>query len=349
MTITTAFARQAENAAQGNAGAAKTARGPANVEAAVRNASAKTGVDFSYLMEKAAVESGYRTDIKSSSSSATGLYQFIDSTWLTTVRDHGADHGLAKYANAIQTRGDGRPYVADPDMKREILELRKDPNVSALMAAEFTRDNKEYLEDTVKGKIGSTELYMAHFLGAGGAAKFLNAMQDNPSRTAKDLFPDAAAANKAVFFDKDTGKAKSLKDIYDRFATKFADTPYSDFAPAQTAIDRVRRQDMPDGFTTQVPTIPQKAVNGTPLSIYHVLALNALETPDEVDSISGRPARGKSPHDKDQRRMRDEPVRTEQTDQTGLGLGLGLSKALNLTSGAAATTTTPAAATTAGA
>ncbi|MBP2294187.1 transglycosylase SLT domain-containing protein [Azospirillum rugosum] len=342
MTITTAFARQAEAATQAAnqaAGqAAKTPRGPANVEAAVRNASAKTGVDFSYLMEKAAVESGFRTDVKSSSSSATGLYQFIDSTWLTTVRDHGADHGLGKYANAIQTRGDGRPYVTDPALKQEILNLRKDPNVSALMAAEFTRDNKEYLEDQVQGKVGSTELYMAHFLGAGGAAKFLNAMKGDPNRAAKELFPDAASANKAVFFDKETGKAKSLKDIYDRFASKFAETPYSDFAPAQTAMDRVRKQDMPDGFTTQVPSIPQKALNGTPLSIYHVLALNALETPDEVDSISGRPAndRNKSHHDKDHKRVRDEPVRTEQTDQTGLGLGLGLSKAVGQGTAAAA-------------
>lgn len=344
MTIASALARQAESAVQ----AAKTSRGPETVEAAVRNASAKTGVDFSYLMEKAAVESGYRTDVKSSSSSATGLYQFIDSTWLATMRDHGADHGYAKYANAIQTRGDGRPYVTDPDLKREILDLRKDPNASALMAAEYTRDNKEYLEDTVKGKVGSTELYMAHFLGAGGASKFLNAMQDNPNRAAKELFPDAASANKAVFFDKDTGRAKSLKDIYDRFATKFAESPNADFAPAQTAIDRVRRQDMPDGFTVQVPSMPQKALNGTPLSIYHVLALNALETPDEVDSISGRPARGRRPdgEDKDNRRMRDQPVRTDQNEHTGLGLGLGLSKVVGqgTAAGAAGTDTTAAAA-----
>ncbi|WP_448205771.1 transglycosylase SLT domain-containing protein [Azospirillum sp. sgz302134] len=337
MTITTAFARQAETAVQ----AGKTVRGPANVEAAVRNASAKTGVDFSYLMEKAAVESGFRTDVKSSSSSATGLYQFIDSTWLTTLRDHGADHGLGKYADAIQTRGDGRPYVTDPDMKKEILDLRKDPNVSALMAAEFTRDNKEYLEETVQGnrKIGSTELYLAHFLGAGGASKFLNAMQDNPNRQAKELFPEAAAANKAVFMDKETGKGKSLKDIYDRFASKFAENPYADFAPAQTVMDRVRRQDIPDGFTTQVPSIPQKALNGTPLSIYHVLALNALETPDEVDSITGKPSREKAQRgEKDHRRMRDDPVRTEQSDQMGLGMGLGLTKVVGQGADAAATT-----------
>lgn len=320
MTYASALGLSSDTAAQ-LAQQAKTARGPANVEAAVRNASARTGVDFSYLMEKAAVESGYRTDVKSSTSSATGLYQFIDSTWLQTMKEHGADHGLGKYANAIQTRSDGRPYVADAATKQEILDLRKDPTVSALMAAEYTKDNKEHLEETVKGNIGSTELYMAHFLGAGGASKFLNAMQDNPNRAGRDVFPDASAANKNVFFDKTTGKAKSLKEIYDRFATKFSEDPMAKFAPAQVVTDTVRKQAMPDGFTTQVPMPPAKSLNGTPLSIYQVLALNALETPDEVDSISGRETR---PRDKEHRRMRDEPVRTDQATESGIGFGLGL-------------------------
>ncbi|MCG5242155.1 transglycosylase SLT domain-containing protein [Azospirillum doebereinerae] len=317
MTYASALGLSSDTAAQ----QARAARGPASVEAAVRNASEKTGVDFSYLMEKAAVESGYRTDVKSSSSSATGLYQFIDSTWLQTMKDHGAEHGLGKYANAIQTRGDGRPYVADADMKKEILDLRKDPTVSALMAAEYTKENKEHLEETVDGTIGSTELYMAHFLGAGGASKFLNAMQDNPGRTARDVFPDAAAANKNVFYDKATGKAKSLKEIYDKFATKFSENPLSNFAPAQVVNDTVRKQDMPDGFTTQVPMPPTKSLNGTPLSIYQVLALNALETPDEVDSISGRETR---PRDKENRKMREQPVRSDQSTESGVGFGLGL-------------------------
>ncbi|HEY0832807.1 MAG TPA: hypothetical protein VGE72_02760 [Azospirillum sp.] len=314
MTIASAFARQAETAVQ----RAQTPRGPANVEAAVRNASARTGVDFAYLMEKAAVESGFRTDVKAATSSATGLYQFIDSTWLNTVKEHGGAHGLGQYANAIQTRSDGRPYVADPEMKRKILDLRKDPQVSALMAAEFTRENKEHLEANVGGRVGSTELYLAHFLGAHGGAKFLNGMKDDPNRQARELFPEAASANKAVFFDKETGRGKTLKEIYDRFAAKFDETGQG-FLPATTnAVERVRRQDMPDGFTTQVPSWGTKSLGAAnPLSIYQVLALNALETPDESGS-DAKNATGR----KDDRRMRDEPIRSDQTEATGLGLGL---------------------------
>lgn len=194
---------------------------PAAIVAAVQAASSRTGVDFSYLMEKAAVESGYRTDAKASTSSATGLYQFIDQTWLNVLQAHGAALGLGKYADAIQKRPDGTAFVADPAMRRQILDLRKDPKVSALLAAEFTRDNKTYLEQSVGGPIGSTDLYLAHFLGAAGAARFISAMRQNPMQPAAPILGEAAQANRSVFYAKGTSQALSLGQVYNRFAAKF--------------------------------------------------------------------------------------------------------------------------------
>lgn len=298
---------------------------PEGVESAIRQASARTGVDFSYLMEKAAVESSFRTDLKASTSSATGLYQFIDSTWLNTLKQHGAANGLGQYAKAIETRADGRAYVADPAARQEIMELRKDPKVSALMAAEFTRDNKEYLEKNTSGPVGATELYLAHFLGAGGASKFLNAMQDSPNRQARELFPDAAASNRNVFYNKASGEPTTLKQIYDRFAKKFTDD--GDVVPS-SAVARRLQQGMPDGFENQVSDIPKKALQSNPLSIYQVLALNALETPDEA-SLTGRSEadrRNDAANSKDKGRMRNQPIRTDQTGDAHWGLGLGQEK-----------------------
>lgn len=297
---------------------------PENVESAVRQASASTGVDFAYLMEKAAVESSFRTDLKASTSSATGLYQFIDSTWLNTVKQHGDAHGLGQYAKAIETRSDGRPFVADPGMRREILELRKDPKVSALMVAEFTRDNKEYLEKNTDAQVGATELYMAHFLGAGGASRFLNAMRDNPNQRAKELFPEAAAANYNVFNDKATGEAKTLKQIYDRFAGKFSED--GDVVAGSAAARRIQFG-MPDGFTAQSPDMPKKNMSSNPLSIYQVLALNALETPDEASltgpSETDRRADAAGDKGKGRNKVRSQPVRTDQSGDLNWGLGLG--------------------------
>ncbi len=186
---------------------------------AIKAASDKTGVDFAYLVNKAAQESGFRTEVKAKTSSATGLYQFTEQTWLQMVRDHGGQHGIGGLADKIETRTDGSLTVRDRAVRQHILALRKNPELAAAMAAEFASDNKDYLADRVGGTIGRTELYMAHFLGAGGAAEFLQAKTNNPQTKAASLLPEAAAANRSVFYDEN-GKARTVSQIYDRFAAK---------------------------------------------------------------------------------------------------------------------------------
>lgn len=184
---------------------------------AIKKASTSTGVDFAYLMEKASAESSFRPDIKAKTSSATGLFQFIEKTWIAMVRDHGNDHGLGKYADKISADG----KVTDAKTRKEILELRKDPETAAAMAAEYAADNKAFLESRVKGDVGPVELYLAHFMGPGGAAGFLSAMKNNPLDTAADIFPTAARTNRNVFYDAKTGQPRSLAGVYDFFARKF--------------------------------------------------------------------------------------------------------------------------------
>ncbi|MGP1397369.1 MAG: transglycosylase SLT domain-containing protein [Inquilinaceae bacterium] len=187
---------------------------------AVKDASRETGVNYAFMMAKAAQESGFKPDAKAATSSATGLYQFIDQTWLDMVKTHGAKHGLGSYAGKIDTGPGGSARVDDPTAKSEILALRSDPRINALMAGEFARDNQAHLERTVGGDVGPTDLYLAHFLGAGGAARFLTAMRADPSVSAAGLFPDAAAANPTVFTDTSTGTPRSLGDVYGLFNGK---------------------------------------------------------------------------------------------------------------------------------
>jgi hypothetical protein len=58
-----------------------------------------------------------------------------------------------------------------------------------------------------------SELYMAHFMGVGGAAKLIANAQDNPQASGARLFPNAAAANRPIFYDRD-GRARSVSDVY---------------------------------------------------------------------------------------------------------------------------------------
>ena len=186
---------------------------------AIAEASRRTGIDFSYLLGQAQIESGMRAGARARTSSATGLYQFIEQSWLGVMKEHGAEHGMGWAADRIQRGGNGRYYVADPGARQAILGLRTDPRAASLMAAEHAADNKAQLEGTLGREATGTDLYMAHFLGIGGAKKFLSQMQANPGRSAAGMFPAAARANSSIFYGEG-GRPRSLSEIYDRFAGK---------------------------------------------------------------------------------------------------------------------------------
>ena len=188
------------------------------IQSAIAAASSKTGIDFSYLLGQAKLESGLQANAKASTSSASGLYQFIERSWLSVVKQHGAEHGLGWAANAITTTN-GRPNVADPAMRQAILALRNNPDAASLMAAEHASDNKAALESKLGRAATGTDLYMAHFLGLGGAKKFLGAMQSSPGQSAAALFPAAAGANRNVFYGSN-GQPRTLSEVYGRFAAK---------------------------------------------------------------------------------------------------------------------------------
>jgi short subunit dehydrogenase-like uncharacterized protein len=223
-----------------------------HVRQAIFNAASATGIDFGYLMNQARVESGFDPGAQAKTSSATGLYQFIEQSWLGTVAKHGEAHGLGWASSTISRGSDGRYRVADPATRQAILDLRRDPQAAASMAAEFAGDNKAYLETRLGREAESVDLYLAHFLGAAGAAKFLKARDANPDANAANLFPAAARSNRNVFFDKD-GSARSLNDVRQRFAAKFQTAGES--VTAQTTPSVLRQtQDYRNNAAPPPPT-----------------------------------------------------------------------------------------------
>ena len=182
------------------------------VRAAIGQAAQTTGVNFSYLLAQAKSESGLNPNAKAASSSATGLYQFLDQSWLGVVKQHGAQYGLGWAANAITARKGGG-YAVDPSLKDAVFALRQQPGPAAMMAAAYASDNAANLGQALGRQVNGTDLYMAHFLGLGGATKFLRAQCTNGGACAASLFPQEARANRTIFYDKE-GSPRSLDQVY---------------------------------------------------------------------------------------------------------------------------------------
>lgn len=195
--------------------AARQIAGASNpVEAAIASAAERTTVDFNYLLAQAEVESAMDPNARAATSSATGLYQFIESTWLGTMKKHGARFGLGAMAEQIDVTASGGAWVADPAQREAILALRNDPQVAAFMAAGLAEDNRAHLMPILGRQPSHAELYLAHFLGAGGAGRFLSELQADPSQNAAALFARPAAANRAIFYGPD-GSPRSLAQVMD--------------------------------------------------------------------------------------------------------------------------------------
>lgn len=188
----------------------------------LQEASLRTGAEFDHLITTAMRESRLNPAAKARSSSATGMFQFIEQTWLGMVKKHGAEHGLGGQAAQIFQDSSGRYIVPDAGVRREILALRQDTRISALMAGELSEDNRKVLEDRLDRGVSDGELYAAHVLGAGGAARLIRAAEETPSAAAANVFPSAARANRAIFYED--GRARTLAEV-SAFLTRKGETP----------------------------------------------------------------------------------------------------------------------------
>jgi hypothetical protein len=172
---------------------------PDTVRLAIAGATRVVGVDAGYLTAVAARESSFRTSIRASNTTAVGLYQFTAETWLRVVKVFGARHGLAAYAKRIEISDDGDVYMPYGRARTHLMQLRSDPHLSALMAAELARDNKLRLEHVLGRDVTPSELYIAHLLGVTQAARLIAAAHSAPYRAGADLMPEAAVRNPGLF------------------------------------------------------------------------------------------------------------------------------------------------------
>jgi hypothetical protein len=195
-------------------------------------------------------------------------------------------------ANAIQKSSSGQFFVSDPQVRQQILDLRNHPETASVMAAELASDNRNYLSQQTGRQPQPVDLYLAHFLGAGGAAKFLNSLAASPNASAASLFPAAARTNASIFYDRD-GNARSLADIRAGFAQKLASGAMSANAPINTD-DGSDNYSLPPGAKTVLPAdylrIAQALqgtdqVRGASLDASRIMS---VDDPETAESAPGR-------------------------------------------------------------
>jgi hypothetical protein len=189
------------------------------ITGAIQEAARATGAGFDYLLKTALRESGFDPGSRATTSSATGLFQFIDQTWLSTVKESGPQLGYGRYADAIVKTSSGNYVVPDAAARSQVMKLRYDPTANAVMAGAFTQRNAAQLASGLGRQPTNGELYMAHVLGPGGAVKLISTATRTPQVKAADLFPGAARANRPIFYNKQGG-ARSVAQVYDLLGAK---------------------------------------------------------------------------------------------------------------------------------
>jgi len=180
----------------------------------ISQAAERTGANFDFLMQTAARESGFDTNAQARTSSASGMFQFIEQTWLAMVSRYGAQHGLGEAAAAITQTATGRFEINDPHMRDQVLDMRFDGATAALMAGELAAENAGRIHSAIGREPSSGELYAAHFLGASGAITLIEQTASQPGQRADQVFPAAAAANRNMFYAD--GRPLSMAELTEK-------------------------------------------------------------------------------------------------------------------------------------
>jgi hypothetical protein len=265
----------------------------ARVAGAIKQAASSSGTSFEYLLTTAKMESDFNPTAGASTSSAHGLFQFIDQTWLTTVKEAGAQFGYGNHADMITKSSDGTYSVADPDARKAIMKLRDDPAVASDMAAALTQSNSFQLTGMIGRRPADSELYMAHFMGVGGAAKLIANAEDNPQATAARLFPNAAAANRSIFYDRATGRARSVSEVYSVLQQRYASAATS--SATQSALASAGGGIKPSvAVASAAPSVPAVG-NAAYLSTFPDTRPAASASSTQVASASSSPTADAAP------------------------------------------------------
>lgn len=217
---------------------------------------------MTYAERVAQIESSGNPNARAKTSSATGLYQFIESTWIDTVSQY-------------------EPELINGRTREELLELRTDPEISTRMFEHFTAANGRHLrQHGIPPE--PANLYLAHFLGAGTARKVLKA--DPNQRLEMIVGQKAVAANPSVMAGKTAGDLVAWAQRKLEGAAGFGEQPEVAGPPRPDALgDTIGRL---LGRAEQRGQAPAYGIASSPAS--EVQAIDArLAVPEDLENETG--------------------------------------------------------------
>ena len=185
---------------------------PRHAGRAIWKAAHVTGVSPLYLAATAARESNFKSGAAARTSSARGMFQFIEQTWLQAFARDGACLGMPSLARHIRRTRGGRYVVHSRRARRHILGLRYNTQLATFFAARLAQQNAKTLARHLGRRPTPGELYVAHFLGAKDAARMAALARRYPYDPAYREFRKAARANKPIFFRR--GRPLSLGEVW---------------------------------------------------------------------------------------------------------------------------------------
>lgn len=186
----------------------------------VVKAAQSTEMDPALLMAIADKESNFSSTAKAKTSSASGLFQFVEKTWLKAVKSFGGRYGHGEAADAI-AGAENTPQSIAPHRRAQILNLRNDPYLSAALAAEMLKKDSAKIAEKIGRPLTPGETYLIHFLGPDDAARFMKTMEEAPHTSAAALLPKPARANRPIFYEQAGRKMKvrTVSEVHEAFET----------------------------------------------------------------------------------------------------------------------------------
>ncbi len=196
---------------------------------ALHNASQKTNISFELLVMKAMIESDLGRVTQSKTSSARGVFQYIEPTWIVLMKRYGNRIGYSEYADSIKYSAEHKKHMVQSQTisRQDVLDLRENPRIAALIKGYQIQDEVKILAQFKNGaRVNATDHYIAHMLGLTMARKFYEFQQTESPIILANLknryFSEAVSLNRSFFYDK-TGNGLNAAQAYQAFHKRMSD------------------------------------------------------------------------------------------------------------------------------